>query len=454
MACQTAAFAETESAAPATAETETSDPPATESDARAGLPPGYEPPADPTPIMLIEKELLTPDERKQGKKDKGKYRTKLRNGELRNDDDKAIVRNGIRYTLNELTVPENRKNIHKFRAELTGSGGDLSAAGNLLEKKQDVQSFRQQLLQMVVQETVKLFDNNTLVRVQAALILGELNLIEDSQKMKDMFKGESIPMAFAPAAKPLSAVLEDPEQPEDVKIAAILSLVRILRLGNPDVNQKREIANAVIGELKRTNSHWWYQMRLAETLGHIDVPTLDLDRQPFIYQALDAVLKDPNRPLRVRAAAAWSLGRHPLDPSVNLKELSQSMVVLGLDLAEWHNKHPQESQAKRIGLLLYFAFQAKDNSDKLADRSRKAGLMNSPSAAASAKEAYAQILPVVQAIWNGQSVSPEKIQSLEKWLKTNGVERRLPSEPKQPEPRTPSPSAQNEPPENLGGNDR
>ncbi len=449
MVCQAAAFAQPEAAEP-----ETPAAAAPEVDPRAGLPAGYQPPADPTPIMKIEKELLTPDERKQLARAKGKYRTKLRNGELRSDEDKTIVRNGIRYTLNELTIPENRKNIHKFRGELTGSGGDMSAAGSLLNKKQDVQSFRQQLLQMVVEETVKLFDNNTLVRVQAALILGELNLIEDNEKMKSLFGTEPLPIAFAPAAKPLCAVLQDSEQPEDVKIAATLSLVRILRLGNPDVNQKREIANAVIGELKRTNTHWWYQMRLAETLGHIDSPTLDLDRQPFIYQALDSLLKDPDRPLRVRASAAWSLGRHPLDPSVNLKQVGQDLVLFGLDLAEAFNKNPRQLQAKRLGTLLYLAFHAKDDGDKLADRSRKAGLLNSPAAAAASKEAYAQILPVVQGIWNGQPISPEKIQSLEKWLKSNGVERPAPSVPKKTESLIPAPSAKLDPPEEVGGNDR
>ena len=417
------------------------------------LPPGYKPPSDPSPIMQIEKELLTPDERKQIARQKGKFRESLRNGVLRSDEDKEIVRNGIRYALNELTIPENRKNIHKFREDFTGSGG-LSAAGSLLSKKQDVLSFRQELLQIAVEETAKLFDNNSLVRVEAALILGELNLVEDNQKMKSMFEGEPIPIAFAPAAKPLCAVLVDPEQPVDVKIVATQSLTRILRRGNPDVNQKREIANAVIEELKRPKAYWWYQMRLAETLGYIDAPTLDLDRQPFIYLALDGILKDPNRPLRARTAAAWALGRHPLDSSVNPKELSQDLVVLGLDLAEWYNQNLQQPQAKRLGFMLYLSFQAKDAQDKMADRNRKAGLLNSSTAAAAAKEAYAQILPVVQDIWSGQPISPEKIQSLEKWLKSNGVVRKAPTPQKETELEQAPESAQADPPDDVGGNGR
>lgn len=437
-ACQSAA---------ALAEDAPKAPPAGGADAEDdGLPPGYEPPRDQSEIMLLEKELLTPDERKQLKRDAKNYTSQLRKGEMRTDEEKALVRNGIRYRLDMLTIPDNRKKLHMLREELVRQ--DLQPAGMLLSKPKDVVTFREQLMQMVVDETAKLFDNNLYVRIQAALILGELNLIDDNSKMVGMqLKLE----AFAPAAKPLCAVLLDPEQPEDVKVPAVLSLIRILRLGKPDVNLKREIANAIIAELKRTNTHRWYQMRLAEALGHIDAPTLDLERQPFIYQALDSTVKDPRRALRVRVAAAWSLGRHPLDASVDLKQLTQDLVVLGLDVAVSFNQNPNEPQAKRWVAMLYLAFQAKDADDLLADRSRKAGLLNYPAAAVPAKEAYTQVLPVIQSVWNGQQISPEKIQGLEKWLETHGVKRAEPP-PSDKESQQPATSnALADPPPAIGG---
>src|SRR5262249_54780003 len=164
------------------------------------------------------------------------------------------------YRLNELTLTKNRKQLTDKRLLLTGTGKDLATAGKRLEKPDLIREFRRKLLQIVVEETRPLLgeDYNFAVRVQAALILGELNLMEpDEQKEVGL-------EAFAPAAKPLCRVIEDPKQPEGVKIVSVLSLIRILHLAALNVEQKREIATALVSELNRKGTNYWYQTRLAE----------------------------------------------------------------------------------------------------------------------------------------------------------------------------------------------
>ncbi len=376
----------------------------------AGLPPGYQAPRDPPASMLEEKNLLTPEEREQFKKElSAKYSKPTRNGEIRGAEVQAGIRNGIRYRLNELTIAKNRRDLPKIRERLTIQ--DLRQAGSTAGMKVEaLREFRRQLLQMVVDETEHLFDNNYYVRLQAALLLGELNLMEE-----DPAKG-FVREAFPPAAKPLCRVILDPEQPEAVKIVSVLSLIRIVRQGNPNVEQKRDIATAVVSELKRTETHYWYQSRLAEVLGSIDVP-LDLNREPFVFNVLNSVLKDRNqRDLRVRVQAAWSLGRHPLVPQVDLPQLAADLAAVGLDLAQEHAKNPGQAHWKRSAVTLYFAFKAKNKTDMEATRQREGGLLNNPQAAAPAKEAYDQLLPVITSLINGDRVAPELIQSLGKWV--------------------------------------
>lgn len=400
------------------------DPPAAADPAAdSGLPPGYVPPRDPPDMMLEEKQLLTPEEQEQFKKElSNKYSKLIRNGNIRGAEVKAGVRNGIRYRLNELTIAKNRRDLSKIRERLTIQ--DLRQAGATGGLKVDqLREFRRELLTMIVEETEKLFDNNYYVRLQAAIMLGELNLMEE-----DLAKGIARE-AFPPAAKPLCRVILDPEQPEAVKIVSVLSLIRIMRQGNPNVEQKREVAAAAVAELKRTDTNYWYQTRLAEVLGSIDVQ-LDLNRDPFVFNALNSVLQDRDRDLRVRVQAAWSLGRHPLVPQVDLQRLSADIAAVGLDLAQKHAANPGRAQWKRCAYVLYLAFQAKDKNDMEASRQRAGGLLNNPATVAPAKEAYNQLLPVITSVIKGDPVAPEQIQALAKWLDT------MPKPPKPPKPPT------------------
>jgi len=375
-----------------------------------GLPPDYQPPLEPLPEMLLEQRLLTTEEQTKFRKELSKtYAKRIRAGDLRDDPARAEVRNGIRYRLNELTIPDNRKQLSDLRTKITGTGGDLQQAGRLMEKADQVRDFRRKLLQMIVDETIPLFENNYHVRVQAALLLGELNLMEENAQQN--IKRE----AFAPAAKPLCRVLEDPKQPEGVKIVSVLSLMRILMLGNPNVEQKREIATALVSELKRPDTDPWYQRRLAEALGYVDV-SLDLDRNPFVFDVLNSIIKDPNRDIRTRVQAAWALGRHPLEKSLDVNQLTVDIAALANEIAQVQKQEPKSPDLKRCALLLYLAFQAKDETDRDAKRERAGGLLNDPANAGAARTAYQKALPIVREIFAGKTVPPERVQELSKWL--------------------------------------
>ncbi len=392
------------------------------------LPPGYKPPPDPPEIMLIELPLLDDAERESIRKTLNRsYSTPLRNGDFRSDKARANIRKGIQYRLNEIAIasqrsapPEVRKKLADLRKRLTGNGGDVSQAARLVARPEDALRVRREFLQMLVQETEKLFENNYYARVQAALILGELNEVEEDA-------GNDVKaVAYAPAAKALTKVILDPQQPDGVKIVCVLGLIRILRFGNPNVEQKRDIGLAIVSELKRTDTNPWYQARLAKALGYNDV-ALDLDRQPFIFNALMAVVndKDGKRDLPTRTQAAWSLGRIPLDRTMDISKLTIDIAALGQELASAQADAPKNPGWKRCAWLLYLAFERESDNDLDAKRERKGGLLNNPMTKADADEAFKVVLPVVREIIANKTAAPEQLQDLAKWLQGKGFRPRI-----------------------------
>lgn len=377
------------------------------------LPLGYVPPADPPESMLLEKNLLTPEERTQYAKELNKnYKSRMRNGDLRSEDSQAAVRNGIRYRLNELTIAKNKPELSKHRLEL--SYQDLRQAGTAAGFNfEQLRTFRREFLQMIVDETEPLFQNNYYSRIQAAILLGELNWMEE-----DYPRGTRNPVeAFPPAGKLLAKVVLDPDQPEAVKIAAVLSMIRIVRHSSPNVEENRDIATAAVSELKRTDSFYWYQERLAELLGQVNI-TRNLDGETFIFDVLRSVLKDSDRNIQVRVQAAWSLARHPLMPAGEAPQVMNDVAALGLEFAQLHAEDPEAPYWKRLAFMLYLTFQPENANDKDASRQRPGGFLNHPSTRDLSKEVYQQLLKIIVPILNDQKVTDEEIQNLGKWMES------------------------------------
>lgn len=393
----------------------TSETPAVVSDPEK-LPPGYVPPAEPHPSLLIEKPLLSPDELTRLEKELGvrlqRYRDALTpKGGVINDQTKEYLRKGIRYRLGLLTLKENRDDLAKLREDL--SVRDLQLAGKILDKPKDVEEFRKFIMKEITEQAAQLLDNNFYVRLQAVILLGELELLPaDSNRRLSL-------QAYTPAAIPLLQVVTDPEQPVEVKIPAVVGLYRILLLGTPDVQLRSRIAEAFVAELKTSNTHWAYQARLAHALTGID-KIYDLQQKPFVIQALAMVISDPQRDWRARAEAARSLGRVPMDGSINVKLLAHEIAKLGSDMAKAHEQSPQEHYWKMAFWNLYMAFQAYDEFDKDAERKRKGGLLNNPvTRQAAVREAYDKVLPLVRAVLKDQPIPPETQQDIAKWLEQN-----------------------------------
>jgi hypothetical protein len=376
------------------------------------LPEGFRPPAEKDPTMEIDRPLVLGDELKSLKRDLSRYQTNLRKA-LASDPEKAVIRNGIKYRLALLCLRENRLEVSKLREDLLR---DINSAASAMDfpKPEGVRDFRKFVLQELVSQATPLLETqNFHVRLQIAILLGELDLTLENDKLA--LKQE----AFFQANVPLVKAIEDPQQPQAIKVAAVNGLFRILRQGNPDVLTRTKIAQAIVNALKDKTLHPWYQMRLVGALSAVDIE-LDEQRTPFVVNALLAILNDPapERKWYVKAQAAKSLGRVPLPASADPPSVTRAVAAFALKLGKAAQQDPprdgEDPKWRSEFVKLYLAFMPFDDKDLTADKKNKAGLLNNT--AAQAKAAYTLIVPLVNTILNRQRLTAQQIKALEAWV--------------------------------------
>ena len=376
------------------------------------LPADYVPPKEKNPLADLDMPIASPDELEKLKKEDGKFQPVLNKAQS-DDASKAVIRNGIRYRLAQMCQAENFKieNLHKLyemrvklRSYLNNAG---SAAKDL--KPDDLKKFRLFVMQELVKQATPLLENNLYVREQVVILMGlELELVQE-----DTRKAVSAE-AFTPAFDPLVKTILDPKQPESVKLLAVNALTRILKIGTPNVNERTRIAEALIAELAKPGTHWWYQMRLSGALGSV---ALDQLKQPIVVTALKDVVSDPKRTWTVRAEAAKSLGRIPLPPASDPSSVVRAIADLALQLAKAAQQKPEDPQWKTAFWKVYLAFMPLDAKDTDATKTIKAGLLNNVTASGAAKVPYGLIVPMVSAILKDLRLTAAQLSALEAWLK-------------------------------------
>ena len=378
------------------------------------LPADYAPPKEIDKSLEISTPIATPEDVAKLKKEFGKFQPVL-NKALSDDASKEVIRNGIRYFLAQMCQADNHKTENlpklyelrvKLRSALNNAGSAAAAAQQI--KPDDLKKFRLFVMQEFVKQATPLLENNLYVRQQVVFLMGELELVQEG-------RGVSVE-AFTPAFDPLVKTILDPKQPESVKLPAVMALTRILKIGTPPVNDRTRIAEAMIAELAKPGTHWWYQMRLAGALGAV---ALDQLKQPIVVTALKDVVSDPKRAWTVRAEAAKSLGRVPLPPASNPPSVVVAVADLALQLAKAAQKKPEDPQWKTAFSKVYLAFVPLDAKDTDALKG-KAGLSNNVVVSGSARTAYAVIVPMVSTILKDQRLTAAQLSALEAWLKAAG----------------------------------
>jgi len=303
-----------------------------------------------------------------------------------------------------------------------------------IQRKKEFRTF-------VCKETVarakELLDNNNEVRLNAAILISELNVMEPAQR------NDPPAEAYSPATAVLLEIIQDQNQPVPVKIQAARGITRNALLGVPVLRtrHKNDLIQSIVKELENAKklsideAGPWYQARLLETLAAIDLP-LTVDGDPLIFKTLESFLEDTKLDLRVRCMAARSLGRAHLvpHPQINSERLSLKLAKLGLDLTNGFNKNMQVAPTsypkwQKYFWDLYVAFRPENDYDRMLYRNRKLGLLAIYPSRNEIQDAYQKIFPLTAHVLRqpekgaqGQVINllpAKQIQALSDWIKNH-----------------------------------
>lgn len=391
------------------------------------------------PEMEIDKELYTDGQETEfTRKSKTAFEKALGSGAL-TDDEKKLIDTGAKYWIYRFTMK-------KYREEEAPKKEDRPAVGvaktttpkerlpDLRKKVLDLVKLyaktpvaREYLLKQLTERCGELLDNNFVVRQNIILLLGTLSTSYPPPGK------QTEPTPYDPAYAVLLKVIKDDKQHEILKVDAIIGLLRICKLGLPlpDANndkKRAEIAIALVPELARKNTHWWYQARLAECLGAASV-TYDPGNKsnPLILQTLAEVVADDQHDFQARIEAAKAIGRLPLDNQLNIAPVVHHIVNLGHQIVQANNANSKKqpwgnyffTPQPQLGFGLYYAFRSESGSARVPGGKRKPGLLEALPATKEVKDAYEQILLMtLHFIDNpGKQMAETQVKGIQEWLR-------------------------------------
>jgi len=385
-----------------------------ESDQNESLPADMRLSGERDPLLDVEKPLITPKELDDFKRKQTDYVQALRAGETTGRS-RELIREGLEVRLFAMTIPEQFPNINGLRRTFMRDIQNYAGAQQINPRQK--RKFRSMVLSQTLEVLQELLQNNLQVRVAAASIAGDLNIVEEDRRARTPAE------PFEPVLPFLTEIIKDSEQHQAVKIAAIQGIIRLLKsdeiLKLPR-NDKLLTAEAMAEELKKPETYFWYQQNLIRGM---QASGIDVDRSgdPFIIQGLAQVLGDSRRDPRARAEAAYTLPRVEMPANVNLGLLSWQVTKATQELALEYNNSPEKVYWISTFMKMYGAFKPlkKDAEEGLIHLSTQAVFSAHQE---QVQEAYAQSVAVVKSVWDNQGgvkLKPSTLVPITDWLKEN-----------------------------------
>jgi hypothetical protein len=390
--------------------------------ANTELPKGFRPPPPVPKEFAIENPLITDEDVTKWNRTRVDFREAL-SGKLAGDAPK-VIDEGFRVSIQELSIVDRRDNLTNLRK------------GIVRYIDQDISDKNEELKKFACKAAVKyattLLDGNFHVRLQATLLIGELNISPEVSNIKI-----KPAVAYIDGVPVLLDIIHPPkdgiDQPEPVRILAAMGAQRLLEFGRQTLKPNSKVpvdtAIRVLAELEGNGTDW-YHLRLCEAMiqtALTTVPNAQNQQEPLIVEALARILTNPRRSYRLRARAARLLGRAPMPGGLQAAPIAYSLVKLTQQIATDVNQRRLPAE-EAIFLIndIYFAFKPTVPGESTTDVRKGAGLLstlNQPPI----QSAYKDIRPIVQSIFrqfqaaNGKLVqgafAPALIQKLVDWPK-------------------------------------
>lgn len=373
-------------------------------DSETITPPGYTPPPEKLSIyeLDIEQPIATKEERDRLAKDASKF-SKTKNDCDTSPAGQKIVENTVRYRLSELTLKEKIEELPTLRRRFVDQL--QIPVGKRPEESRPMMAL---IGQTIVKQVPELLKNQYIVRIQAVELLGEIDYAPGYELLLKVIQAKDIKEDEAEG------------QPEGVKIAATKSLVRLLRFSGMPVKDRQIVGLAIAKQLEDANAFKWLQLLYIESLRYCDINGVDSlnDDKPFVVDALLSVIKDEQRPWRVRTRACYAIGRVALPKKVKTENVVTTVTECALQVSNAAAARPSDPEWKNCIWDIYLAFHkggtAKDK-DEDAERKFAGGLLERIKPVS--QKAYEMVVPIVNDIMSGKAPDAGNLRNLSEFVR-------------------------------------
>ncbi|MGC1276017.1 MAG: hypothetical protein WBC44_20115 [Planctomycetaceae bacterium] len=371
------------------------------------------PPAEIPEVMTLRNPLMTDEEIKKEDDAMRRYGgSGMDTVFIRADptnENKEAMRRWAKLRIAQMTAVKEWRDIRGITTPMMIS---IRNAGRGQSNSNRQREFREALCAAMVEACKEVLDNNFHVRLQAVLILGQLDVVTEEL----VGRNRKPPEAYVPAVEPLLDVLASEDQPPAVKVAAAYGVGRIGDNGVIPADLKFRAGDILTAELAKPDTFWWYQVRLAEALAAIELD-YNQARQPIVIEALLAAIADDSRHCLARSAAAKALSRTRAPAgALDEKAAADRLVQLARDMSLAYNKSTAATHWHECYWNLYVAFRPADQDE--VSQLPNDSLLRRGSLPAAYEDAFQRILPVVKHVFTkkpgerNQPIPQELLQRL------------------------------------------
>ncbi|MCR9199108.1 MAG: hypothetical protein NXI04_10715 [Planctomycetaceae bacterium] len=328
----------------------------------------------------------------------------------RNAAQLEVIRTGLAYKIFSLSDRAIQDDPRLLENAFTSLDRDISRAGGALTNADDKKRFRSLLFREAFPMIEKLMENNFISRSMGLELLLILEVVPG--------RGNTRMEMFDETHKVIVRVLNDPTQPDAVKLRAANSAKRYLERADAIPQIENEIALALAAEAKRKFVGVPYQNSLLLALEHVSAPRqLVSPRQPVALKVAVELMTDKNQPIRTRCRAARLAGRVGYDAQVDYEPVAWLVadVALETSLLYAQSKNKKDVSWQLCGWYLYTGFMAENR----GERQNKFGMLNRVPDSAVVKGSYQAIIPLVRVLLSGKGNLNAAVGSLNKWNQAN-----------------------------------
>ena len=357
------------------------------------------------------------------------YNNLISKGSFASDEERKVMAEVVRWKMARFTKKKNRepppRKVDKDGKEIKDKEW-ISLYENRREIAENVRQagrlgggrdVRPELLKAISKEAAGILEGyHWAARMNVAILLSEINSSYEPD------------LPYVQASPLLIKIVRDTKQVDAVRIHGVLGCRRLLRFEQTPAEVRTAIVKALYDVLTEQNkaskeeklAHDWLNFRIVESLGW--ARTISIERRPVIPEALAQVIIDTEHPWRPRYFAAQSLGRLPLDGSINLQMISTEIARLAQQVAREYEKNQQDPTWKIAAWRIYFAFRPEEDLDKSLQAGLKTQVDTKAALGAAKKpvtEAYQTVLPIINSILKNEKLPKPAVDKLDKWLIDN-----------------------------------